>query len=347
MPVSSPQGSTPTTRRVPTTTPGGTSASTATPPSPATFSAQPTPDDRFVSGASSARAPHEVQGLPALVLDLPHAKVQHGDDPGNFYCEHAFFLGQHAAEAPGSVVARNEAGERLVGFLHVPHDGQSQSTTAPKLPQDERHRANREVVGSALRGYVDEARRTVDGPIRVLLTGYGAWGSTVDNPTGDFVSHPENVDAAMQRAFGRDLVGAGRTVSSTDEGALRAYVIREPSGGTREVLVQTRLLPVTDAAIDGGPRSLQREMDAFRPHAVLSMGVMSTQAHRAEHKADDGGMRDALGTPAHDAGARPSTTYENWSLARAIHRGARAATSSQDDALAREVRARRTAMLYG
>ena len=44
------------------------------------------------------------------MLETKNATVVHGDDPGDFYCEHAFFSGQQAAAAPGSAVATNGSG---------------------------------------------------------------------------------------------------------------------------------------------------------------------------------------------------------------------------------------------
>ena len=86
-------------------------------------------------------------------------------------------------------VLKNAAGERLVGFLHVPRDAAT-DVAAPVTDQATRHAGTREVIGAALRGYVDEAHRAGTEPTRILLTGYGTWGGVLNNPTGDFGADP-------------------------------------------------------------------------------------------------------------------------------------------------------------
>jgi pyrrolidone-carboxylate peptidase len=265
-------------------------------------------------------------GLPEVLLETPSASVRHGYDPGDFYCEHTFFTTQGAANAPGSSVLRNAAGERLVGFLHVPSDPHTYQPSAP-LDQEARHGATREVVGAALRGYVDEIQRSGESPARVLLTGFGPWELVQNNPTGDFVAHRENVDAAMREAFGRRLLSReGVRVGGDDHSDVWSYRVKdEATGRAREVHIEARRLPVTDEAINGSERSLQQAMERFRPHGVISMGVHSGVHFLAEHHADDGGLRVENGRQRHDDAATPTRAQPaNFSLPRAIEQGGRA-----------------------
>jgi pyrrolidone-carboxylate peptidase len=319
-----------------TSAPASSSASSSTATAPAAPTAPSPPstsvdhfDARPLEGTPTAAPPgQERGGLPDTLLASPHARVVHGDDPGDFYCEHAFFTAQQTA-ATSTSTAYNAQGESLVGFLHVPRDAAT-GTAAPVDDQAARHQGTREVVGAALRSYVDDARATADrlggaqSPVRVLLTGYEQWGSVQNNPTGDFVAHADNVDAAMGHAFGPHLVTPkGTRVGGDEHSDVLRYEVREPATGRRrEVLIEARRLPVTDDAINGSPRSLQAAIGRFAPHGVISMGVHGGSDHIAEHHADDGGINVVDGRQVHDDAMGPRTNLApNFALPRAIFRG--------------------------
>src|SRR4029077_13594948 len=100
----------------------------------------------------------------------------------------------------------NDHNEPLTGFLHNPSDSFTYDASTTPV-QSERHAERAQVVGATIRGYFEQARDQIgDKPFKMLLTGYGPWGSVVNNPTGDFVAHKENVDAAMKAAFGSALI---------------------------------------------------------------------------------------------------------------------------------------------
>lgn len=257
--------------------------------------------------------------------------VRHGTDPGDFYCEHAFFGAQLEASRPDSSVVTNQHGESLVGFLHLPSDPYANQTERTGYTQDSRHAGTREVVGAALRGYYEQIRAQEPDssqPIRILLTGYDTFGSIQNNPTGDFVAHPENVDASMRRGFGDALLSSSGTLVST-EGEPPAqrwrYEVRDPQDGqTREVFVTTGVFPVADRSIDpNSSASIQDLMRRSESQAVLSMGVSPWSEYRAEHHADSGGLRRTAESVVHDESA-PDTVVlrDNYSLARAITLGA-------------------------
>lgn len=296
-----------------------------------TTTTTPTTTDTFETGGTSkpldgtpTAAGGGRGGLPAVLLQTGNARVVHGDDPGDFYCEHAFFTSQQAAELATSSVVRNAKGERLVGFLHVPRDAATDHPT-PVTDQAGRHKGTRDVVGAALRGMVEDAAGAAGkGPVRVLLTGYLQWGSVQNNPTGDFVSHQENLDAAMANGFGKALLTpVGTRVGGDADHDVVRYRVRDPlSGRKREVLIEVRRLPVSDDAIDGGPQSLQTAIAKFGPHAVINMGVHGGADFIAEHHADDGGIDVRNGRQVHDDMQGPRTNLpDNFALPRAIQRG--------------------------
>ncbi|MBN2362399.1 MAG: hypothetical protein JXR83_23305 [Deltaproteobacteria bacterium] len=281
---------------------------------------------RLPSSIDDAAIPARA-GLPDVLFSSANAKVVHGTDPGDYYCEHMFFATQRAAEQPSGNVARNRRGEPMIGFLHVAGDRWTSGGTDYTLAQ--RHAGTREVIGAAIRGYCDEASRQVtDGPVRVLLTGYDTFMSTTNNPTGEFVSQPENIDAAMREAFGdRLLTPQGEQITAPGAPAPQyRYRVRDAAAGSeREIIVCARKFPVDDTAIDGdSPGCVQKLMSDFKPHAVISMGVTGWSDDKAEFHADSGGLRvgDSL---RHDDGAAPTITLaDNYSLARAIFLGQRA-----------------------
>src|SRR4051812_11251638 len=78
--------------------------------------------DSFVMGTRNVAKAVKNGGLPDVLLSSANATVVHGKDPGNFYCEHMFFVAQREANQPGSCVLTNSCGEKLVGFLHIPMD---------------------------------------------------------------------------------------------------------------------------------------------------------------------------------------------------------------------------------
>src|SRR5262249_44131270 len=150
-------------------------------------------------------------------------------------------------------IARDGHGDPLVTFIH--HPGNLDDPRSPN-----RQAGAQEVVGATLRGYVDSAKGQVPGnePIKVLVTGYGEFKGVKNNPTQNFVQHPENLDAAMARGFGSQLArGADGTpqrqaLEPVNGQPVYRYQLNNQDGTTRNVDVALALLPVSDRAIDGG-----------------------------------------------------------------------------------------------
>lgn len=268
-------------------------------------------------------------GLPDTLQNLPSGKrVAHGTDPGDFYCEHMFYSTQVAAEQAASSVLRNEQGESLTGFLHLPGDREATDNASEDYTRKTSQKDTQAVVGSALRGWIDTALPQVSsGPVKLLLTGYANWGSVVNNPTGGFVAAKKNVDAAMAQGFGAQLKtkqgkeieqGSGEHVFHT-----WSYRIATPTG-EREVQLRGQVFAVADQTIDRGAASAQQAMADWAPHGVLSMGVaVGHDDFLAEHHADDGGLDEAHAK--HDDAAGPRHNLpDNYALARGIVAGERA-----------------------
>jgi pyrrolidone-carboxylate peptidase len=325
-----------------TTTPSATTTTTTVgvgaptevvPPVPAGTPGMPTSDGFSLGGTASTTGRNN---LPDVLHVAPGGmKVVHGSDPGDFYCEHAFFVAQKEAQSPGASVVKNGAGETLTGFLHVPPDVHTYRDPEPGIDVDVRHKNMRSVVGAALRGYYEQALPNVTGEVKVLLTGYTTFHSVKNNPTGDFVSHVKNIDAALESAFGAQLLtkqGQVRPGAAGDAERL-AYTILDPqSGSRRELLIEARKLPVADEALaENDARSIPHAMRTFSPHAVLAMGVAGGPDFMAEFHADDGGL-DLTSGARHDGYRQPTTSHApNYSLARAIHMGSVSQRSNARD----------------
>lgn len=246
----------------------------------------------MTDGADTAEALHVVDGLPDVVWSSSTTRVVHGSDPGGFYCEHCFYAARVVAAEVGSSVFVVD-GHALVGFLHVPKDEHAGSDAVVE-DQLARHAATIDVVVAALLGFTSQINREyLDNhePVRVLLTGYAEWGTVKNNPTGDLLRHDDNI-AAIRAAMPDD------------------------------VEVHIALLPVDDAAIDGGPLSIQHAINVVKPHAILSLGVHNTFVdHLAEHQASDRGLVEVEGGFHRDP-EQPARTRlpSNPALARALLR---------------------------
>jgi hypothetical protein len=266
---------------------------------------------------------HAADATQMRVADAPVRLSTHA---GDFYCGHCYFLAQQAAADPAAGVV-HVAGAPLVGFLHLPEDAPARGGGGRGRGQGAaRFVATSAVVAAALAGTVDAAAvATGDAaPVRVLLTGFGPWGVITDNPSGAFVADGEALDATLAAAF------PALTWRPGAAGERRARVAT--ARGPRELQVRPAVLPVSDAAIDGGPRSIGGLIAAWRPHAVLSLGVRSRPwagapfdtAFDVELRATDGGL--ALGAaPRHDparVGHAARVLPDNPTLASALLAGA-------------------------
>jgi pyrrolidone-carboxylate peptidase len=294
---------------------GGNSASGGTGGATDTFQANGREPPRYAQGQQLGQA--------------GNTPVRTSREAGDYYCEHAFFITNEAANKPGSSILRDANGQAMSTFLHYPG-----AKDQPNASADVRHAETRQVVGTAIRGYVDQAAGQVGAnqPINVMLTGYGTFGGAANNPTESFVSDPRNVDAAMVHGFG-DALKRGddgqplRTQTEVNGQPVYRYTITDAQGRERNVDVMAARLTVDDNAINGGSTSLQSHIDAFQPNAVINMGVRpGGRSYDFETRADDGGMRRTeAGTYTDGSGShRPQWEYENASGASAFERGAAA-----------------------
>lgn len=285
------------------------------------------PDSRAADFDSIRREPPPAPPLEPgdVIYQVDDKEVRFNQDPGNYYCEHLFFIGQRMANLPDSSVVTNAHGERLVGFLHVPKDSFSREAPVageePPYTQESRHAANREVLGRIMGGFLESAERQVDPntPLRLLLTGYGPWSTTKNNPTGDFVRHQENIDAAMAEAFGEALLEErGQIIASDPDSLELAYSVVTPDGNEREILVRTQVLPVDDAALDWrSSSSIQSVMNRFEPHAVISTGATGASYYKAEYHADDRSLVYGV-TPEHRFAPATTNLPDNYALVRTL-----------------------------
>jgi pyrrolidone-carboxylate peptidase len=290
----------------PTTSPvGGASvarASAASSPSPSADAAN-TAWSTFAQKAASATlalAQGASLASPVLLendaqhrfLQLtPHVGAVLSEDAGSFYCSHVFFAATQQARQPGSSILKNGEGAPLTSFLHVPADAESFSTMKPR-PNAERFAQLRTMVGLAIRGYALEAAPQLQGqPLRVLVTGFATSGAVQSNPTGAFVGSVGDLDASMAQAF--RIAGPGEREQVSKEGARVRYTILEPTAALPTTIhVELRRLEVGNSAVSGGADSIQKRIQDFSPHAVLSMGVKDGMTnYTVEISADDSALR--------------------------------------------------------
>jgi hypothetical protein len=241
-----------------------------------------------------------------------------------------FFSTQEKAAEPDCSILADAQGERLCGFLHFPRDPETSldPDTQPTRSEADRHAETREIVARALRGWSDTiAPQVAKEPIRILLTGFGAFMDVKNNPTGDFVRHQENLDAAIARAFGARLKTPQGILQPDDAAGAPTYLYRLDAGSGSEQLLYLSAIefPVADAAIDPrAPHPVQGVIDNVRPHAVLSMGVADDR-YLTEFRADAGGLSRADGGAHHDDSMPDKLRlYDNYSLTRGFLAGTKA-----------------------
>lgn len=229
-------------------------------------------------------------------------------EAGDYYCDHAFFDLSSFGARDDSSLLQNAEGESLLGFLHVPPlDSGLENATVESAVDD--------VVGAGLDSFIDSAIRSLDTegtsetPVRVLLTGFEPFGGHGRNPTGELVDDPARVDALMADATGASLVSEQSTPTN------RVYTVPQDDGTTREVHLRLVRLPVDDDALS----ALPDELEAWQPHAALSLGVHSTPDFAVETIADDGNIVEDTDGTRSDGYDQPEHVFEpNGALARAM-----------------------------
>lgn len=243
--------------------------------------------------------------------------VRESDDAGQYYCAHALFLGHLAVERGLAPLARDDAGDPLVGFLHVPPDAQTRGDGC--VSDEERHRDTARVVAAALAGWWPSlARLPADEPLRVALTGYGTFRDVVDNPTGAYVRSPPALEATLQLAFDDALM----RLSFEADGALSADVLVD--GCVRSLTMAREALPVDDRVLAlGGEGSLLGLLEErARVHAWLGLGVCRSPHYRVETAPHDGGLVFGDEGGRHEDGREPTRRLVgSRALVRALERG--------------------------
>lgn len=233
---------------------------------------------------------------------------------GGFYCEHVYFHALRWATAAGSPAGRDAAGDPMVGFLHLPGDACCGPEGDPGLGRPRALADLGALVGRALAAWLTQLHRSSPaGELRGLLTGFAAWGSVADNPSGAFVRQRRLLDASL-RALGAEVSRAPAPRTT------RSYRMPAPFGG-RTFVLATRVLPVSDRAIDGGRWSIQRALASFAPHFALSLGVAARRrGFSVELCASDQGLDEGGGQHSDGAAAR-TILADNPALARALWGG--------------------------
>ncbi len=292
----------------------------------------PPPPRARAKDSFSSQGPSAVASPAAAVAPKRYMKAADGtpvvpqQEAGDYYCEHTCWALNDEAKKPTSSVVKDASGKPLAGFLHLP--GQLDA------PGPKRHQATQQVVGAAFRGYTDTIRgqNPKTDPVKLQLTGYGAFPGVADNPTGDFVSDTRNVDAAMRSGFGEAVSVPGKSVATPAGRAIEYQVKDAKTGKPYAVQVLAKRLEVSDKAIDSSKGSVQDLLKTFRPQAAISLGVdPGASEFEVVVRADQGKLaHNADGTLRHDDTAvqtptqQKATEISNDALGQAIAAGDRA-----------------------
>ncbi len=260
------------------------------------------------------------RGEPARprLLPAPLPDARESDDAGQYYCAHALFVGHLAVERGRAPLARDDEGDPLIGFLHVPPDARTLQGAAEDVVSEDRHRETRQVVAAALAGFAHELVRSVpDGPLHIVVTGFGSFRDVVDNPTGAFVRSPADVRHALDLAFGDKL----SSCAAGGDGSVRATMLI--GSARRELMVHLVSLPVDDRCLALlGDHSLLASLERERAHAWLGLGVCRSSYYRVETLPHDGGLQldDEGGRHVKDLAPRRFPRGSR-ALVRALERG--------------------------
>jgi len=278
--------------------------------------------------------------IAGLRRDIGNSPATTSTDPGAYYCEHTLYSTLSNAEDLDSSI-RHDASGAMAGFLHIPGDPQTTGAGAPQA-QAQRHEGTRRFVAAAFRSWFQQIQlqggHEPGEPMRILFSGYGAFQSITDNPSGDFVAHAENIQAAMRLAFGDNLREGMEQVESRRDGQFVERAQATPGGGEymtstwrfrvydpttrQEQLVDVTALrmPVRDQAIDPTANgSIHDALRTVQPDAVLSMGVAtSATEHRIETQATNAGLDTTQPSWHHASGRQGTDTLQSLSLSEAV-----------------------------
>ncbi len=244
---------------------------------------------------------------------LEPRRPQISNDAGGFYCEHLWLTLLRWAETPACTVGRNDHGEPLCGFLHVPADDATCQGPAIGYTRGQSRSDLQALLTQVLAQWLPHCRRA---HVRVLVTGYDNWGEIIDNPTAAFARDPLLAQGALVRALGRPL-------RVTAENAFYSgFYQRQYASLGRHALscvtLRGQVFAVDDRTLGQGPASLARALHKFHPHIVLSLGVACSRPHYCcELHATDRGL-DATGTQHIAQAAGTGLIRTNAALARAL-----------------------------
>lgn len=253
--------------------------------------------------------------LPLLGPSWP--ETRESVDAGGYYCAHLLWVGASAAASSPDVL-RDEAGDPLAGFIHVPADPWTLRAVEDSEAARVRHDATIQVVGAVLRGGWETAVSSGAAGLRALVTGFGPFREVANNPTGAFVRDPDALEAAVGRAM-----TPGRTARFEDE-LTEAHSLVGVTRGSLQVYARS-LTVDDDCLARGGAGALRTLLAATRAQLWVGLGVSRSPHYRVEVRPSDVALDLNAGDPQHTAGLAERTELPaNRSLVRALVRGTEA-----------------------
>ncbi|MCA9661312.1 MAG: hypothetical protein KC486_23435 [Myxococcales bacterium] len=273
------------------------------PSAPSTDDLDARAGDRYVRARDPLRA--------RVAAGEREADVRLGVDPGDFFC------GDHFANL---LALRRRRGDLRVGFVHAPPDrrcGPLGAAAAHLFDREANLEQLAKVVAVALRGLTPATGGVV------LLTGFGPFARSPDNPTAAFVAASASLDRSVATAFpGASRVGAWERLGPRLRGL--SYDLPALADGRRRLHLAAVTLALAQSTADAcaGLYLSHETVDATLlaavtalprpPAAILGLGVDSGQllgAERPTFKVEtqtrgwhQGGRRGANATDAFQRG---------------------------------------------
>lgn len=253
---------------------------------------------------------------------------------GSFYCGHANFIINH--NAPKSVLF-DQQGDPMSLFIHVPADEftdvPAEKALKPSIDfsngqfvisnplynLDYRHAQMQQTLGIIFRGHwLQSVSQLKDNePLRLYITGFGAFNRIVNNPSGEFVSHESNLFGMLTEAFGSGLV---TRLGQNDDGSVYRYSVPDVTTEDGQRIIE--IYPLNIAVNDLGLEKLQEQADAFQPHLIYSLGVNPNSDNiELETTASDKGLWTSLMGFINDPSIPETLRITNATGKRAFEKG--------------------------
>ncbi len=192
--------------------------------------------------------------------------------------------------------------------------------------EEVRHTRSQAILGTTMRGFMEQRKSAEDTPLHfhLLITGFGSFSSTKNNPSGELVTTPTCHQQICRSAFPQakeftkinetqtqgidQYLATARTSDPENKDVYTAttssYHVVDGTGKSYLLTITGLQLPVTnDVAEKEPPQSIHNAIHLVCPDAVIATGVgwdyhtIEAQAHKeGEQRVTSSDLLDALKT---------------------------------------------------